>query len=225
MSILSEARSSDSPYIETVARGRTMSAGSPIRPAECHWHMVIIRQNGDMRVLVVGPWTTAGITSYTEGAEILWIRFTLGTFMPHLPATRFLDTETILPGATARSFWLDGSARQRPDYGNVETFVARLVRDNALIRDPVVDAVLHDHPHELSPRTARHRFLRATGLTQGHVRQVERAQRAAALLEQGAAILDTVHEVGYFDQPHLTRALRRWIGHTPAQIVRSGKPG
>src|SRR3990172_7132452 len=28
-----------------------------------------------------------------------------------------------------------------------------------------------------------------------------------------------VDEAGYYDQPHLTRSLRHWIGHTPAQIL------
>ena len=65
----------------------------------------------------------------------------------------------------------------------------------------------------------RLRYLRATGLTQSHIRQVERAQRAAAHLRQGRSIPDTVYEVGYFDQPHMTRSLKQWIGHTPAQIV------
>ena len=220
MSIISEGRSSDSPYVETIAHGRTASDGSSIRPAECHWHMVLRRQNSNVQLLVVGPWTKAGIASWTEGAELLWIKFKLGTFMPHLPSRAFLDVETILPGAASESFWLNGSAWRFPDYDNAETFVDRLVRDDVLVRDPVVNAVLQDQPQELSSRAVRHRFLRATGLTQSRIRQVERAQRAAALLRQGRSILDTVHEVGYFDQPHLTRSLKRWIGRTPAQIIR-----
>jgi methylphosphotriester-DNA--protein-cysteine methyltransferase len=70
----------------------------------------------------------------------------------------------------------------------------------------------------------RHRFLQATGLTQGHIRQVERAKRAAELLRQGSSISDTVYEAGYFDQPHLTRSLKRWIGSTPAQLVHECEP-
>jgi len=182
--------------------------------------MVLRRQNSNVQLLVVGPWTKAGIASWTEGAELLWIKFKLGTFMPHLPSRAFLDVETILPGAASESFWLNGSAWRFPDYDNAETFVDRLVRDDVLVRDPVVNAVLQDQPQELSSRAVRHRFLRATGLTQSRIRQVERAQRAAALLRQGRSILDTVHEVGYFDQPHLTRSLKRWIGRTPAQIIR-----
>jgi len=76
----------------------------------------------------------------------------------------------------------------------------------------------------MSSRTVRHRFLRATGLSQSHVHQIERAERAAALLQQSVTILDTVYEVGYFDQPHLTRSLKRWIGYTPVQLIRMSTP-
>jgi hypothetical protein len=186
--------------------------------------MVLVRHKGNIQLLVVGPWTTAGVASWGEGAEILWIKFKLGAFMPHLPIRKFLDVETILPGAASQSFWLKGSAWQFPDYENVETFVDRLARDEVLVCDPVVNAVLQDQPQELSSRTVRHRFLQATGLTQSHIRQFERAQRAAALLREGVSILDTVYEAGYFDQPHLTRSLKHWIGHTPAQIISMSQP-
>lgn len=223
MSIISEGRFSDSPYVDTIAHGRTASDGSSLRPAECQWHMVLRRQTGNVQLLVVGPWTEAGVARWTEGAELLWIKFSLGTFMRRLPVLNFLNAETILPGAASGSFWLNGSAWRFPDHDNAETFVDRLVRDEVLVRDPVVDDVLRDQPQELSSRTVRHRFLRATGLTQSRVRQVQRAQRAAALLRQGRPILDTVHEVGYFDQPHLTRSLKRWVGRTPAQIASMSK--
>ena len=184
--------------------------------------MVFVEKDGEARVVFVGPWTTAGVAHYAEGAEILWIKFKLGTFMPHLPVGRFLDTETALPGASSQSFWLKGSAWEFPDHENAETFVDRLVRSGVLVRDPLVDAVLRGRPKKgLSPRTVRHRFLRATGLAQRRIRQIERAQQAATLLRRGYPITDAVHEIGYFDQPHLTRSLKQWIGHTPAQILRS----
>ena len=225
MSIILEERGSDSPYVETITRGRTVSDGSPVRPAECRWHMVFARKDGKARVVFVGPWTTAGVTYYDEGAEILWVKFGLGTFMPHMPVGRFLDTETFLPDASNRSFWLKGSAWQFPDHDNAETFVDRLVRNGVLVRDPLVDAVLRGRPQGLSPRTVRHRFLRATGLTQSRIRQIERAQRAVTLLQCGEPISVAIHEAGYFDQPHLTRSLKRWIGHTPSQIAESSKRG
>ena len=60
MSISYEERPSDSPYVETIMHGRTLSDDSPLRPAECHWHMVFVRKDGEVRVVFVGPWTTAG---------------------------------------------------------------------------------------------------------------------------------------------------------------------
>jgi AraC-like DNA-binding protein len=224
MGFISEARSSDSPYIETVIRGRTEGNGSTIRPAESHWHMVFTKINGKILPFAVGPLPTAGVVSYTEGAELLWIKFALGAFMPHMPTRHLLDRETILPEASQQSFWLHGSAWQFPTYDNVETFVERLVRDEALVRDPVVSDALQGRQLEMAPRTLRHRFLQATGLSQGHIRQIERAQQAATLLQQGASIFDTVYQSGYFDQPHLTRSLKQWVGHTPAQLIRAGAP-
>lgn len=224
MSLIFEERLSDSPYIEMVTRGRTVSDGSTVRPAECHWHMVIVNYQGSIQPVVVGPLTTSGTVTFTEGAEILWIKFKLGTWMPHLPAKELLNVETFLPGAASHSFWLKSATWQFPDYENVETFVERLARDGVLVGDPVVHAALQAQPQEVAPRTVRHRFLRTTGLTQGHIHQLERAQRAAALLQQGVSILDTVDEGGYFDQPHLTRSLKRFVGKTPAQLLQISTP-
>ena len=50
MSLVSEARLSDSPYIESVMRGWTLSEGTTIRPAEIHWHMVFVSHPGGTMV-------------------------------------------------------------------------------------------------------------------------------------------------------------------------------
>jgi hypothetical protein len=220
MGFVHEERLSDSPYVETITRGRTEGEGQTIRPAESCWHMVLVRYQGERMLVLTGSLTTSGTVSYTAGAEILWIKFKLGTFMPHLPARDLLDRETLLPEAASESFWLKGSAWQFPDYENVETFVDRLVREQVLVHDPLVPQVLNGHTPGIAPRTVRHRFLRATGLTQGHIIQFERAKRAETLLQQGLSILDTVNEVGYYDQPHLTRSLKLFTGQTPAQILK-----
>jgi AraC-like DNA-binding protein len=225
MGFIYEERLSDSPFVETVIRGRTDGAGSTVRPAESHWHMVLVRYRGTVQQLVVGPLSGPGLLTYPDGVELLWIKFKLGTFMAHLPLGNCLNQETSLPGAASNSFWLKGSAWQFPDFENADTFVNQLAHQEILVRDPLIDAVLQAQPHELAPRTVRHRFLQATGLTQTNIRQIDRAFRAAALLRQGLTILDTVWEAGYFDQPHLTRSLKQWVGQTPVQLLRAGQPG
>lgn len=220
MSIISETRFSDSPFVETITRGQTIRAGTTIRPAESHWHMVFVRVDGQTHAMVVGALPGAGIVSWGQGAEILWMKFKLGVFMPHLPARNVLNSEAMLPIASSQAFWLRGSAVEFPDFENADTFLHRLAREQTLVYDPSIGAALQNPRNDISPRTLRHRFLRATGLTQTHIRQLQRAQHAEQLLKQGVSILDTVDAVGYFDQPHLTRALKRWIGHTPAEIAR-----
>ena len=217
MTIVFEERPSHSPYIHTITHGYTAAAGTTIRPSECNWHMVFTRENGRLHPIVVGPLTTSGVVSWEAGAEILWVRFNLGTFMPHLPFKHYLNGETTLPKASSKTFWLNGSSWQFPDFENVETFIERLVRDEILVCDPVVNDVLADRPHDLSLRTIRHRFQQATGLSQKHIDQYRRAQQAIALLNQGVSILDTIYQAGYYDQPHLTRSLKRFLGTTPGQ--------
>lgn len=221
MSMDYERRPSDSPYVEWVTRGQTLSDGSATRPAEFNWHLVLIKRRGKRRALVVGPWTAAGVSSWGADAEILWVRFKLGVFMPHLPPRDVLDQEIDLPAASDDAFWLNGAAWQFPDFENAETFVDRLVRDELLARDALVDAALQEPLPGVPARTLRYRFARATGLTQSYIHQARRAHRAAELLEQGHSILDTVAEAGYYDQPHLTRSLQRFLGHTPGQITAS----
>lgn len=218
MSLIYEERSSDSPYIELITQGRTISQSTTIRPGEICWHMVFINHEGVFQPLLVGPLLTSGVVSFIEDVELLWVKFKLGVFMPHLPLRDFVDEETTLPEACGTSFWLKGSAWQPPTYENVETFVSRLVKQDILAHDPLIPSALNDHPLDIPARTMRHRFLRATGLTQGHIRQMNRAQQAAARLQHGTPILDVVYELGYYDQPHLTRDLKRFLGYTPAQF-------
>lgn len=219
MGFESEARPSDSPYIEKVTRGYTVGTGVTTRPAETNWHMVLVKHQGGVELKIVGPLTASGTAPFTEGVKLLWIKFKLGAFMPHLPTVSIRDVETTLPGANRRSFWLKGSAWEFPTFENADTFVERLVQNEVLAFDPVVGAALEGQPHGLALRTVRHRFLQATGMTQNQIYQFERAQRSAALLRQGVPILDVVEDAGYFDQPHLTRSMKRWIGYTPAQII------
>jgi AraC-like DNA-binding protein len=145
--------------------------------------------------------------------------FKPGVFLPGLlPSTLIERQELNLPEAAGSSFWLGSCTWEYPDYENADVFVERLVREGLLVYDPLVSAVLQGQPVEASSRTVRRRFLQATGLTYGALYQIERARHATRLLKQGASIPDTVSQAGYFDQPHLTRSLKRYIGLTPAQI-------
>ena len=219
MAVISEQRLSDSPFVETVWQVQAVSDGCDTVIADVSWDIILFTRDGKTSPTIWGPMTRTAQIPHTEGQTALGIRFKLGTFMPDFPTNQLLNDGIVLPEASRKSFWLGGWAWQLPTYENVDTFVDWLVRADLLVHDPVVDAVMQGYMRDASERSVQRRFLQATGLNRRNIRQIERAQQATALLKRGVSILDTVYEAGYFDQAHLTKALRRFVGQTPTQIL------
>ena len=212
-------RPSDSPFVERVWRSQSHSTGVFLSVAASHFEIAVTRHRGRIFLTVRGPETKATPADCPAEGEWLGIRFKLGTFMPGFTPGDLKDRHDVtLPGAASRSFWLNGSAWEYPEFENADTFVARLVRKGIIVRDAGVEAALESQSGRLPIRSTQRHFLRATGLTQRTVRQIERARYATTLLRQGVSILDTVFEAGYFDQAHLTRSVKTLIGQTPVEI-------
>jgi AraC-like DNA-binding protein len=220
-----EGRGSDSPYIEAVWRGGAGKEYAPVCPASGQWHLLFLKQHDKLKISVEGPLTRATPVAQPEGTEWLGVTFPLGTFLPALSINSLLDDRALLPLTTKTSFHLAGSSWHIPDYENVETFIERLVRQDLLVSDPVVKAVLAHRPLEMSLRTVRRRFVLATGLPYKKIAQIERAKQAAALLEQSVSLIDAAYQAGYANQSHMTRELKHYIGYTPALIARAGIEG
>jgi hypothetical protein len=219
-----EERPSDSPAVEKIWRNESGAVTSFLSVARPNWLMVFARQYGRTAVTLHGPETRATLAHCPEEAEFLGIQFTVGAFMPSVPVHRLVDGDIELPEASGTSFWLDGDAWEVPSFENADTFVARLVRAGLVAHDPAVDAVLHGDSPNLSARSMQRRFLKTTGLTHSAIRQIRRAQETTRLLRRGAPILDVIEQAGYFDQSHLTHALKRFTGQTPAQTIASPAP-
>ena len=220
-----DERPSDSPFVERIWCAQSERAGDFLSIAASHWEMVISKYRGKTIMTVRGPETKATPMHVNlVGSEFYGIIFKYGVCMPHLPVSDLVDGDVDLPDASSKSFWLNGSAWQFPNYENADTFVDWLVREGILVCDAVVESALRGEPLELSTRSVQRRFLQATGLTHGSIRQIERARHATMLLQQGISILDAVERAGYSDQAHLTRALKHLIGKTPAQIINKSEP-
>jgi len=187
--------------------------------AEYHWEMVIATYSDRTYVTVRGPETKASLAGSPTDAEFFGIVFKVGTFMPHLPVNNLVNENINLTVAGDSSFWLDGCTWELPTFENADTFIEHLVHDEILVHDPLVEAVRRGHQHNVSLRTVQRRFVQATGLSQKAIWQIERAQQAKTLLELGMPINDVVYEAGYYDQPHLTKALKQLVGQTPAEIL------
>lgn len=220
MSFSAVGRLSDSPYVDSIWHGQSEDDDMTLMcPADGRWNLCLTKLHGRVQVSIEGPISRAVPKTHIDGVAWMTIKFKLGVVIPLLSASDIRDSQALLPGGAHRSFWLHGSTWELPDFENTDTFVDKLVKDEVLVWEPVVKAALDDRPPPLSPRTIRHRFLQNIGLTQGHIRQIERARDASTLLQQGTSILDVTHQIGYADQPHLTRALKRFMGYTPVQTM------
>src|SRR6266481_3384801 len=181
--IVFEDRLSDSPLVERVWRCHSERAGKILSVAASHFEMVVTRYGGKTFLTLRGPETKATTLHCPAEGEWLGIRFKLGTFMPQLlPGSLRDQRDVTLPCAAGRSFWLNSSAWQYPDFENAETFVKRLAQAGIISRDSIVDAALRGQPGTLSLRSAQRHFLRATGMTCATYRLIERPRSATTPL-------------------------------------------
>ena len=216
---------SASPLVERIWHSRAQEAADFYSMADIHSELVVTRWHGKTTFTIRGPETHATLARTQAGAEYFGIQFKTGVFMPAFPPALLVDRHDVhLPEASSRSFWLAGAAWEFPTFENADTFIHRLDRAGYLVHDPLVGDVLRQKPVDLSPRTVQRRFAQAAGLAHGAIYQIERARYAVSLLLDGVSILDTVEAAGYFDQPHLTRALKRLIGLPPAYLLRKDRP-
>jgi hypothetical protein len=219
-----ENRIEPSDFVERIWRTRGVPEKAMISVAVPNWQIVVVkRSRGRTTVFLRGPETKASIVEIPQDADFFGIEFKLGTFIPALATERLIDIGRQLDAVSDTKINLAGSDWEIPSFENAAEFVMHLAKDGALIRDSIVEQVLLRKSVDITDRSVQRRFLRATGLTYGTVRQIERAQRAAALLRAGTSILDAVEIAGYSDQAHMTRSLQRFLWKTPGSLI-SGKP-
>jgi AraC-like DNA-binding protein len=214
-----DVRPSDVPLIDCVWRGRSTGVGLLNSVASSHWHLVVSEVGGQVGVSVHGPESRAVATSLPLEGTWVGIRFRLGVMLQNVSIPNLVDDGMVLPEASHRSFWWKGGTWERPTYENAEGLVTRLAREDLIGQEPLIDDALHGGAGAVSLRTLQRRFYLATGLARRAVRQIEQARRAAVRLREGATPADVTHEVGYYDQPHLTRSMRRYLGRTPAELA------
>jgi hypothetical protein len=211
-------RGSDSPWVDVVwtCTSDHVSLMTSVAASRCG--LVLWEHDGRPHAAVTGPETATGTAPVPEGASFVGIELAIGTSLRGMPPHSLVNGGVELPDTTRRSFRLAGSRWERPRPDDAEALVERLVGDGAVVRDPLVGEVLAGGRPEVSDRTLERRFRAATGLTRGAVRQIERAREAAHLLTARKVAADVVTSLGYFDQAHLARALRRYVGRTATQL-------
>ncbi|MEU8258458.1 helix-turn-helix domain-containing protein [Micromonospora inaquosa] len=224
MGLRFETRGSDSPWVDTVWTCTSERVTAMTSVAGVRWGLVFWEQAGRTHASITGPETRTGTAPMPEGATFTGIEFAVGTSLRAVPTPTLVDGGIELPDTTRRTFRLDGTRWETPGPDDAEALVDGLVRAGTVVRDSLVAELLRGHRPDVSGRTVERRFRAATGLTRGAVRQIERARTAAELLATGDPAADVVAKLDYFDEPHLARALRSYLGRTVRQL-REGTGG
>ena len=127
-----------------------------------------------------------------------------------------------MPRATA--FDLAGALWPFPDYETVDDLMDAFAAHGVLAHDRIVESVLVGRPVPVSVRSVQRHFAKVTGLSPHHVQQISRAREAVSRLQSGGSIAAVNYDLGYADQSHLTREVKRLTGYTPGQSQRRAEP-
>lgn len=208
-----------SPLVDAVTHTVFSGNGSMLMQPDGCWDFVMLKSAGRTMVLRTGLTTRAVEHAFSDGDEILSVTFKPSVFMPLMPGERMLDEGVLLETVGRDRFWLGTDVIEIPTLNNVDRFIDKLRANNALEDNDIVASVVAGQPKAMSARTMQRHFLKTTGLTYKSFSQIERAQKAVALLQQGRPAADVAFALGYADQPHMIRSLKAIMGQTPRQIA------
>ncbi len=224
MSFLYEEKFSSSRFVDVVWRTVDVTDGTYLAAADACWDIIFTRTPGGSRVLLSGPSSRPTAVPYRAGNRNVGVRFTQGTFFTHVEPRSMCDRTLPLPVPDEYHFELADRMWTMPEYESIDELLTGFGDGGLLGHDEVIDVALHGGEPAVSPRTIERHFTRITGHSLRQVRQIARAREAAARLRTGEPIADVAYALGYADQSHLTRDVKRLIGYTPAESQRRDEP-
>lgn len=225
MSFIYEEKPARSRFVDVMWQTEDQTDGVYMAAADGCWDMIFTTtKEGSAMVRLSGPSTTTTPVHYKKGNKNLGMRLRQGVFFTHIPTSEVVDVTETLPMPSNNTFILGGHVLRVPTYDTFDEFVAELEQKGLLSEDPIVRAVLEGKKYGASLRSVQRRFGQAVGITPAYIAQIERAWRAVELLKSGKPIVEVVHELGYSDQAHLNRSIKKITGYTPRQTARRDEP-
>lgn len=223
MEFIEKSRPSESKLVDRVWYSCSDTGFSFLSYSESRSEFVITRDKvGTVSAFLRGPESIPSRAFVAPGTECVGIVFKHGSFVPSiLPRDLSNRRDAVLPIIDGKRISFSGNLFEIPSYDNADSFVGELSRMDLLVHDWDVEAVLLDQPNALSVRSLQYRFSKSTGLSYSSIRQIQRAREAVLLLRDGADIHKVVYDLGYYDQSHLNRYLKRFTGLTPLQVANS----
>ena len=116
------------------------------------------------------------------------------------------------------NFTLDSHTFPLPTFHQAEELVDRMIEANLLRSDDLVARAFTDNPKAASERTVQQRFKKVTGITQKNFQLIGRAQEAVRRLKAGEKPASVAADLGYTDQPHMIKSIKKIMGSLPSDL-------
>ena len=215
--LIYEERTGSHPLVQAFWRAEARGGAYGVPPDAC-WDIIWTSSGGKTDIVLAGTMTATHTVEFPAGTRFLGVRFKTGVRLQGMDPARTIDQDIALASRSARRFWLDGIPFDLPNYENIDGFVSKLERHKLISRDEIVRKVMEGESALLSKRSVQRHFARHVGLPWAFIRQIQRAEQAAAWLAAGIAPSQVAATAGFADQAHMTRELKRLFRLTPGQI-------
>lgn len=207
------SRTSTNPLIDRIWHTQNITDGVYIATPDCAWDLLALQlPDGSRTMMLAGQQTKYLEVPYTAGTSAVVISFAASAYLAGFKGDELVDATIMLPNDDSGRFILLGHAFEFPSYDTAEELIVAIVGAGILKQDDVVASVLEGQPKAMSSRTMQRHFHEVTGMSRKTLDKIRRAQDAVRMLQEGTATAEVAAEVGYTDQSHLTKDLKKIMG-------------
>ncbi|WP_291875230.1 helix-turn-helix domain-containing protein [Caulobacter sp.] len=212
------ARQSPHPWIDTVWQTVCLSDGVYSATPDGSWDLIrSIAPDGGSFVFLSGQATEPVEVPYKAGESSVVLSFAAHVYLAQDKETRTGSAIRVLP-VRGEAFELDGVEFPLPDFETVEPLVDAMIAAGLLLSNDLVARAFSETPKAASPRSVQQHFKQTTGITQKSFQQIRRAQEAVRRLKAGEAPAGVAVDLGFTDQPHMIKSIKKIMGALPSNL-------
>jgi len=211
-------RSSPHPWIDRVWQTVCLTDGIYRATPDGSWDLILsVSPDGRPTIFLSGQATEPVDVPYLAGEHSVVISFAAHVYLATDNEVRTGAAIRLLP-VEGEVFRLDGVELPLPTFGNAEQLTEMMVAANLLQSNDLVAKAFTERPKAASTRSVQQHFKKTTGITQKDFQLIRRAQEAVRRLKLGDASASVAADLGYTDQPHMIKSIKKIMGHLPSNL-------
>jgi hypothetical protein len=211
-------RSSSHPWIDTVWQTVCLEDGIYKATPDGSWDLILsVSPEGQPTLFLSGQATEPVDVPYRAGEHSVVISFAAHAYLATDKEVRTGASIRLLP-VEGEVFRLDGVELPLPRFDNAEQLAEMMVAANLLQSNELVAKAFTEKPKAASKRSVQQHFKQTTGITQKDFQLIRRAQEAVRRLKRGDNAASVAADLGYSDQPHMIKSIKKIMGHLPSNL-------